>query len=337
MTGTKRGFPCQNPQAFTVRFAFNHLLLNTDCFCMKNKFHLNKRPSSRFSSNASGASVQAAALIDERYLGWLMGQQPQPPQKPLQRSAFNSVFAAMARAVQPDAYWLRTVLFTDHQPTELTDDVVLRMVPGQSADGGLGLVRSMGLELTQLAARGAIGTVLVACDDERLIPYVDEAQWRGLKVVLLTDESSQDPQKLMQDDPSWARLLMQADRRLVLSDNAWQALTTEGATFSLRTADVEFQEDSTAQTPTEGDDDWRNRLEVVIQEWWDDETEDARLDLHDEMLNSQGVPAETDRHLLLRARRELGRTLSFTEKKVMRELIRQTVLAQPPTAEQAEA
>jgi hypothetical protein len=89
--------------------------------------------------------------------------------------------------------------------------------------------------------------------------------------------------------------------------------------------------------PEEGNDDWRNRLEVVIQEWWDDETEDARLDLHDEMLNSQGVPAETDRHLLLRARRELGRTLSFTEKKVMREIIRQTVLAKPPMADQAEA
>ena len=303
---------------------------------MKNKFHLNKRPSSRFSSNASGASAQAAALIDERYLGWLMSQQAEPPQKPLQRSAFNSVFSAMAKAAQPDAYWLRTVLFTDQQPSELTDDVVLRMVPAQSADGGLGLVRSLGLELTQLASRGAIGMVLVACDDERIIPYVDEAQWRGLKVVLLTDESSQDPQKLMQDDPSWARLLMQADRCLALSANAWQALTTEGATFSLKTADVEFQEDA-AGMPAEDNDDWRNRLEAVIQEWWDDETEDARLDLHDEMLNSQGVPAETDRHLLLRARRELGRTLSFTEKKVMREIIRQTVLAQPPMADQPEA
>ena len=303
---------------------------------MKNKFHLNKRPSPRFSSSSSGSSVQAAALIDERYLGWLMGHQAQPIQKPLQRSAFNAVFSALAKACQPDTYWLRTVLFTDQQPSELTDDVVLRMVPPQSTDGGLGLVRALGIELTQLASRGALGMVLVACDDERIIPYVDEAQWRGLKVVLLTDESSQDPQKLMQDDPSWARLLMQADRRLALTDPAWHALTTEGTTFSLRPADVEFQEDAPASGPSEGDDDWRNRLEAVIQEWWDEETEDARLDLHDEMLNSQGVPAETDRHLLLRARRELGRTLSFTEKKAMRELIRQTVLAEPPTADQTE-
>jgi hypothetical protein len=304
---------------------------------MKNKFHLNKRAAPRFAFTGSGACPQAVALIDERYLGWLMGQQTRAIDKPLQRSAFNSVFSALAKAMQPDAYWLRTVLFTDQQPTELTDDVVIRMVPAQSTDGGLGLVRALGLELTQLASRGAIGTVLVACDDERVIPYVDEAQWRGLKVVLLTDESAQDPQKLMQDDPSWARLLMQADRRLALSDNVWQALTTEGATFSLRTADVELQEDLPSGQPTEGNDDWRNRLQSVVQEWWDEETEDARLDLHDEMLNSQGVPAETDRHLLLRARRELGRTLSFTEKKAMREIIRQTVLAQPPLADQPQA
>jgi hypothetical protein len=302
---------------------------------MKNKFHLNKRPSARFSSSASGAAVQAAALIDERYLTWLVGQQGQWANKPLRRTSFNGVWSALARSVAPDAYWLRTVLFTDQQPTELTDDVVLRMVPAQSADGGLGLVRALGIELTQLASRGSVGVVLVACDDERIIPYVDEAQWRGLKVVLLTDESSQDPQKLMQDDPSWARLLMQADRRLALNDAAWQALTTEGGSFVMHPSEVDDSDESVSGVVVQSPDDWRRSLAAVIQAWWDEETEDARLDLQDEMLNSQGVPAETDRHLLLRARRELGRTLSFTEKKAMRELIRQTVLAQPPEASDA--
>ncbi len=65
----------------------------------------------------------------------------------------------------------------------------------------------------------------------------------------------------------------------------------------------------------------------MIQSWWSEETADARLDLQEEMQNSQGVPLETDRHLLLRVRRELARTLSFQEKKAMRELIRATVLA----------
>lgn len=301
---------------------------------MKNKFHLNKRPATRFSAAASSPTVQTVALIDERYLGWLWSQQAQAAAQTLQRMAFNPVFGAMAKALTPEAYWLRTVLFTDQQPSELTDDVVLRMVPAQSVDGGLGLVRAMGLELTQMAARGAIGTVLLACDDERIIPYIDEAQWRGIKVVLLTDESSQNPEKLMQDDPSWARLLMQADRRLPLSEAMWQALTTEGAHLSVQPTDIDIHDVHPAPVSSEATDDWRARLEGVIQEWWDDETEDARLDLQDEMLNSQGVPAETDRHLLLRARRELGRTLSFTEKKVMRELIRQTVLAPSPTADQ---
>ncbi len=56
----------------------------------------------------------------------------------------------------------------------------------------------MGLELTQLAQRGACGVVLLVSDDERLIPYIDEAQWRGLKVVLVSDENSLDVPKLME-------------------------------------------------------------------------------------------------------------------------------------------
>ena len=74
-------------------------------------------------------------------------------------------------------------------------------------------------------------------------------------------------------------------------------------------------------------DDWLEQVRQVIQSWWSEETADARLDLQEEMQNSQGVPPETDRHLLLRVRRELARTLSFQEKKAMRELIRATVLA----------
>ena len=45
----------------------------------------------------------------------------------------------------------------------------------------------------------------------------------------------------------------------------------------------------------------------MLQDWWTEETADARLDLFEEMQNSQGVPPETDRHLLLRVRRELAR------------------------------
>jgi hypothetical protein len=312
---------------------------------MKTKFHLSKRTPSRFnssSSNTPAAPSQAVALVDERYLGWLASQHGLPANAPLQRTALMPVLTNVLRQMQPESQLLRTCLFTDQSPTELLDDLLLRTVPQHSADGGLGLVRSLGLELAQLAQRGACQVVVLVSDDERLIPYIDDAQWRGLKVVLVADESSQDFAKFRNDDPSWARLLAQADRRVALSDSAWQALTTPGMAFvpsrspePLREDDAVSAESYFAAPPPS--DDWRTQVQQVISEWWAEETEDTRLDLFEEMQNSQGVPPETDRHLLLRVRRELARTLSFQEKKAMREMIRATVFAQPPTVSEPAA
>jgi len=304
---------------------------------MKTKFHLSKRTSSRFNTptQASAGPSQAVALVDERYLSWLAAQHGLPANAPLQRTALMPVLTNLLRLTHPETGLLRTCLFTDQTPNELLDDVLLRTVPQHSADGGLGLVRSLGLELSQLAQRGACNLVLVASDEERLIPYIDEAQWRGLKVVLVADDSAQDFSKFRSDDPSWARLLAQADRRVTLNDAAWAALTTPGVAFVPSRSPEPLCEDDdiatesyfTAPPPS---DDWRTQVQQVISEWWTEETEDARLDLYEEMQNSQGVPPETDRHLLLRVRRELARTLSFQEKKAMREMIRATVFAQPP-------
>ena len=311
---------------------------------MKTKFHLNKRPSVRFSGHNFAASAQTAgqavALVDERYLSWLAGQQSGQTSQPLQRSALMPVMSHLSRLAGAELSLSRVCLFTDRQPSELLDDVVPRVVPPHSLDGGLGLVRTLGLELAQLAQRGACTMVLVASDDERLIPYIDEAQWRGLKVVLVTDEASQDFARLQGDDPSWARLLMQADRRVAINEVGWRALTTAGAGYMAeRFTETPRQEDEVAGDDVNPmappDDDWRAQVERVIQDWWAEETPHARLDLFEEMQNSQGVPPETDRHLLLRVRRELARTLSFPEKKAMREMIRATVMAQPPSVDES--
>jgi hypothetical protein len=68
-----------------------------------------------------------------------------------------------------------------------------------------------------------------------------------------------------------------------------------------------------------------------------------REDLREELQNSRGVPQEVDRQLLLAARRVLERALSFHEKKMLREMVREVVLggsaaaAQPhPQPEHAE-
>lgn len=290
-------------------------------------------------SSAFSGSDQAVALVDERYLNWLAAQHGGPGGKTVQRGALMPVLSNLVRLCGPDVQLLRTCLFTDKPPTELHDDVLPRLVPQHAVDGGLGMVRALGQELTQIAQRGACGLVLLATDDERLIPYIDEAQWRGVKVVLIADEVSQDHGKLMSEDPSWARLLMQADRRLAFNEQAWQSLTgaVPAGYFSTRVAeqglDDQINEESMSNEPPS--DDWRSQVEQVIQEWWAEESPDTRLDLYDEMHGSQGVPPETDRHLLLRVRREMGRTLSFPEKKAMREMIRTTVLAQRPEIDES--
>lgn len=308
---------------------------------MKTKFHLSKRTSSRYSPAASSSHAgQAVALIDERYLSWLLAQQSPALSGTLQRSALLSVFDGLARVAGTEGPLIRLYLFTDHQPTDLLDDVVLRMVPAHAMDGGLGLVRALGLELTQLAARGGCQTVLIASDDERLIPYIDEAQWRGVKVAMVADESSQDFNKLMSDDPSWARLLMQADRRVPIQEGAWQALTTAGSSYfpacvpEPASREQESASDTEAYSTLLPSDEWRAHVHKVIQDWWHDESPHAKLDLFEEMQNSQGVPPETDRHLLLQIRRELARTLSFPEKKAMREMIRTVVLAHAPAVDE---
>lgn len=305
---------------------------------MKMKFHLGKRNTPRHlhSHQPSGNVSQVVALVDERYLKWLAAQHASAPLQ-LQRHNLQPVLVDLLRQSTPDAHLLRAYVFSDQQVLDLCDDVVVRSVPQHSIDGGLGLVRSLGLELNQLAQHGGAGLVLILSDDERLIPYIDEAQWRGLKVALVSDEGSLDMPKLMNEDPSWARLLLQADRRLALGASAWEALTVPGAVLqasrsaaSQQPAQPSERDGETAEgyfSNALPSDDWLEQVRQVIQSWWSEETPDARLDLQEEMQNSQGVPPETDRHLLLRVRRELARTLSFQEKKAMRELIRATVLA----------
>ncbi|MEN9475425.1 MAG: hypothetical protein RIS48_2147 [Pseudomonadota bacterium] len=305
---------------------------------MKMKFHLGKRsmPRHPHSHQPGGGITQVVALVDERYLKWLAAQHASAPLQ-LQRHNLQPVLVDLLRQSAPDTQLLRAYVFSDQQVLDLCDDVVVRGVPQHAIDGGLGLVRSLGLELNQLAQHGGAGLVLILSDDERLIPYIDEAQWRGLKVALVSDEGSLDMPKLMTEDPSWARLLLQADRRLALGSTAWEALTVPGAVLqSSRPPISQLPAQQSERDADAGEsyfsnalpsDDWLEQVRQVIQSWWSEETADARLDLQEEMQNSQGVPPETDRHLLLRVRRELARTLSFQEKKAMRELIRATVLA----------
>jgi len=300
---------------------------------MKPKYPLYKRAAARHSAGTGQFVVPGSvvALVDERYLLWLAGQVTEMRVDVLQRGALNSVLSHLVRLAGADAPLLRTLLFIDARVADLHDDVVPRLVPAHACDGGLALVRTLGQEMVQLARHGC-AWLLVASDDERLIPYVDEAQALGARVVLVADEAVHDFARLAADDPSWARLLMQADRRVAIPASAWQALMTPGAVFAgARAVDDDESAAAAAEGPqrpvvTEPDETWRAQVARVIASWWESASADERQMLAETMRGQQGIPPEADRRILMQVRRELGRNLTFPEKRLMREMVRATVL-----------
>ena len=110
-----------------------------------------------------------------------------------------------------------------------------------------------------------------------------------------------------------------ADRRIVWHPQAMRDLTQGRAPSGMGAA-------APAPTPAADPEVVRVALQEVIDTWWNDEPEDLREDLREELQNSRGLPQELDRHLLLRVRKVLDRTLSFNEKKTLRDLVRTKVL-----------
>jgi hypothetical protein len=114
--------------------------------------------------------------------------------------------------------------------------------------------------------------------------------------------------RLMQQDPSWARLLREADRRiLVRSAECAQALAGRAA--------------SGLEEPVS--DELDASLRAVVGSWWDDLVADDQDTLREELPGQRGLPPEVDRELLLRAKNALGRSLNFQEKRMLRSLARE--------------
>jgi hypothetical protein len=70
----------------------------------------------------------------------------------------------------------------------------------------------------------------------------------------------------------------------------------------------------------------RETLQPMVSSWWGDLPVEDRQELEAELPSSRGLPQEADRHLLLRLSQQLGRPLTTGEKKLMRELARDTAL-----------
>jgi len=285
------------------------------------KTHLRRsarRPVFNKSTSSGQPSAQVrtgrcVALVDARFLNWLTqasddrsSDLPAPP-----AAEMLSMLAASLRQAALEVDVVRAYWYSDLAVAQPADDVVQRSVLNPDTDGGLSLMRTMGSDLVQLAANRAADHVLVVSDDERLLPAVDQAQLHGLGVHLLMDESGNDFEKLLRDDPSWARLLAQADRRVLM-------VPATGATGH----PVRENRGAEGQAPA----DMQANITQELQTWWDEEPETQRIDLQDELRFSRSIPQEVDRQLLLRLSRNLGHPLSWPEKKIMRESVRRIVL-----------
>jgi hypothetical protein len=255
------------------------------------------------------------ALIDSNYMAWLLRQSTDAATEP---ETYNrmALIPSLAQALKGAGLALdiqRVYWYTDNPDTQFPHDQIVRALDAAGGEPGDVVFQSMSSDIARLAQHHACEHLLVASDDDRLTAVIDDAQLHGLSVYLLADESARHMDQLVTEDPAWCRLLAQADRRVLLLPQAARELTAAPRAPAAP---------ATPQDPELV----RGKLLEVVSQWWDDEPEDLREDLRDELRGSHGIPQEVDRHMLLRVRRALDRPLSFPEKKILREMVRSTVL-----------
>jgi hypothetical protein len=117
---------------------------------------------------------------------------------------------------------------------------------------------------------------------------------------------------MVRTDPGWARLLTQADRRVVVNPQGLADMLQGKSPIGMGLAVEDVEE-------------LRKSMHEVVAAWWSEEPEDLREDLREALQISRGIPQEVDRQLLLRMRQRLARALSLPEKKMLRETLRAVV------------
>ncbi len=269
------------------------------------------------------------ALVDGRYLNWLLSADADAhAEDKLNRHAMHSVFGALLQQWGVNTDIKRVYWYSDKHDGQYPNDQVVRTVLSPKLDGGASMLRTLSSDLSQLVQNRACQHILLVTDDDRLTPLIDQAQLCGLSVHLISDESSRNLAKLSETDPGWARMLEQADRRIIMHAQAVRDILVPRHGSADSAPLQSFGPDSESPDPEL----IRSKLNEVVQSWWDEEPEDLRMDLREELQDSRGIPQEVDRHLLLQVRKVLERTLSFQEKKLLREMVRATVLEKAPEA-----
>ena len=267
--------------------------------------------------NQHGRQGTCIALVDSHYLTWLLKQNAaeEASLEGMQRQMLPSVLGSALKQAHLTLDIRRIYWYGETNDHQYPNDQVARWM---GTEGSEEVFHALSADIRRLAERQACDHLLIASDDERLRAVMDEAQLYGLSVYLLADESARHMDQLEQEDPAWCQLLAQADRRVFLHPMALKDLT------QVRTPHV-----ATAANLDQS----RAKMQEVVDMWWDEEPEDLREDLRDDLAGTQGIPQDVDRHLLLRVRRVLDRPLNFAEKKLLREIVRSKVLGGPAVAE----
>jgi len=253
------------------------------------------------------AEPVTVALVDARYLRWLARQDEGQAQEGSAREGWNEGLRQMLARAGLRLQLLRTYWYADRDDQAVVDEQTLRLVPTADVDG-VALVRQMASDLQALVAGGRVDAVCIASDDDRLMSSIETAKLAGVSVYLLADERAQSMPRLMQQDPTWARLLREADRRVLARSSEWaQTLSGRGPMV----ADEAVSDELDAA------------LRQVVRAWWDDLVADDQDTLREELPGQRGLPPEVDRELLVRAKNALGRSLNFQEKRVLRSFARE--------------
>lgn len=258
--------------------------------------------------------LRAVALIDARYLRWLarLDDADDNSAAELSRVGIGDMVLQALHRNELRVSLLRSYWYTDVDDQAVNDDQTVRLLAPAQADGAA-VVRHMAADLQALVASGRVDVVLIASDDDRLSAPIEAAKQAGVTVCLLADERALAMPRLMQQDPNWARLLREADRRVVVraSDLA-QALGQASGGNGVAAARPFAPRDA--------------ELESVVAGWWDQVPAETRESLIEELPALRGLPPDVDRELLLRCKNVLNRGLNFSEKRVLREYARRVAL-----------
>jgi hypothetical protein len=271
-------------------------------------------------------------LVDARFIDWLGGKDDADRAAPRLES-LRPLLEQLMDDADLGADLVRIYWYGSEAPEPLPG-LVFRWVAPETSDTGVSMVLSLSRDLMALAHQGACEQVLVASDDDRLLPVMDHVQTCGLRVGVLAEESAQDLAALARTDPAWASIMRQADARWIVSSAELERhLWGDGASPTSMRRPSPNRDDTgmrntrhrqSAQGPVD-DGALRAHLGPMVAAWWTATEIGAQAELARQLPEQRGLPQEADRSLLLHLSQQLGRPLTLQEKKAMREIARDVV------------